>query len=76
MICPSCQEGARLYAEAEVCEASEDNITRTAATTIRYAAKDQHDKCKGGTWCDCQHVLGRVNSEVVSSRADAGIPAA
>lgn len=23
----------------------------------------KHDKCKGGTWCDCQHVEG-VNRRV------------
>jgi hypothetical protein len=30
------------------------------ARQARRAAVRLHRKCRGGTWCDCQHVTGRV----------------
>lgn len=47
-----------------------------AASRDEHAAvsKELHSKCKGGTWCDCQHVLGSViNREVVRSGTDARV---
>lgn len=27
--------------------------------TLQQAADEFHKRCKGGTWCDCQHKLGK-----------------
>lgn len=28
---------------------------------------DVHEKCTGGTWCDCQHRKGKTTEEVAAA---------
>jgi len=39
--------------------AGEDNTLLQGANLI--IKRILHDKCKGGTWCDCQHRIGKKN---------------
>lgn len=43
MICDICKEAGRKNAEGKV-----------SATYLEFV----HSLCRGGTWCDCQHVTG------------------
>jgi hypothetical protein len=57
VICTSCAAGADLTTEpAPTIEAT------------RALAVELHEKCKGGTWCDCQCVVVSVD-ELAKRRA-------
>lgn len=45
MICAHCAAGA------DICDAP------ALPVAARVLAIDMHKECKGGTWCDCQHVV-------------------
>ncbi len=49
MICEPCAKGGDISRKIR--------LRLTAATLGRVAAVAQHQQCKGGTWCDCQHVV-------------------
>lgn len=45
-VCASCRDAAG------VADTAQDQPSRLAAFTLR---RTLHNKCRGGTWCDCQH---------------------
>jgi hypothetical protein len=47
VICKACREAA--------------DIPNVAATAVIIKTQ-LHKHCKGGTWCDCQHRVGRKNT--------------
>lgn len=44
------------------CKSAENVITTTNKLFVLEAKKGVHSKCLGGTWCDCQHKVGRKNT--------------
>ncbi len=40
------------------------------ASVNRSAAEELHGKCRGKTWCDCQHVVLERSPEPVADRVD------
>lgn len=56
MICKPCKLGGG-YNHAALLAIS--GAARKAGFQMAAA---HHESCKGGTWCDCQHVLGHVIS--------------
>lgn len=53
MICDPCLEGGERNNRAtDAVHESRDRLLNQAAMF--------HGRCKGGTWCDCQHVVGRT----------------
>jgi hypothetical protein len=53
MICPSCAKGGDITAKIKRGE--------TDPVLGRVAAEEHHGECRGGTWCDCQHVVTTVD---------------
>lgn len=53
MICHECRIAGRLLQELGA-EGNQKRLTR------------QHEKCPGGTWCDCAHKLSGVNWEQIN----------
>lgn len=47
MICKECKHGADYKSDK--------------GGDILAVKRYWHNKCKGGTWCDCQHRVGRKN---------------
>jgi hypothetical protein len=51
---------------------------RYAGTQLQHMAENpalaelvqvSHEQCRGGTWCDCQHLLSGVNWEAINREA-------
>lgn len=53
MICSSCAKGGDITAKIKRGE--------TDPVLGKAAAQQQHGECRGGTWCDCQHVVTTVD---------------
>lgn len=54
MICPECKSGADMITslhEAMVSGYGE------VVSLLRSVIVSQHAKCRGGTWCDCRHLI-------------------
>jgi hypothetical protein len=52
----------------EVCASAADlisNVAHPEVPMIVMLAEDLHSKCKGGSWCDCQHQLTRKSQPTV-----------
>lgn len=45
-----------------ICQPCKDGADINAPEQFKLMLRRQyHDKCKGGTWCDCQHRVGKKN---------------
>lgn len=51
MICPSCKAGGQLDVTART---TKDDETRRI---LINRSNHRHDQCRGGTWCDCAHLI-------------------
>ena len=56
MICKPCREAASFLGEEEVIYQYLDGRPQEMLTGAEVAAR-MHAQCRGGTWCDCQHVV-------------------
>jgi ribosomal protein RSM22 (predicted rRNA methylase) len=56
VICEFCRGAGRLNQNLLIVESDDREVYKSA----RRAAKGMHYQCKGGTWCDCQHHVGRA----------------
>ena len=56
VICQSCRDGGNLIAAVDL---SYDFISEGDVAEARKL----HDRCPGGTWCDCQHELPEPATE-------------
>lgn len=52
MICLPCREAG------EVNKALQSSNRPNLRETYKAMIQAKHDMCPGGTWCDCQHVIG------------------
>jgi hypothetical protein len=57
MICPPCRVAGDMNKELVTDAHAAD------ADSIRQLIVEEHNVCKGGTWCDCQHKTGKVINE-------------
>lgn len=55
MICGDCQEAGKFNAAA----LKPQPRMPKGSEGLLIQAQMWHNKCKGGTWCDCQHVVGQ-----------------
>lgn len=53
MICPECKEAGDMI---PALKAVEETKNPAMALLIREKIKEAHAKCRGNTWCDCQHL--------------------
>jgi hypothetical protein len=51
MICTACRAGGNISSKIRTGQ------TTAAAALGRRAAAVRHSECRGGTWCDCQHLV-------------------
>ena len=56
MICHDCRLGAELARETELIYQYLDGREQEVLPGT-VAARTVHERCKGGTWCDCAHKL-------------------
>lgn len=60
MVCDTCRRAAVMAREPEVVYQYLDGRPQEVmAGTV--AAKNVHRACRGGTWCDCQHVIPGIS---------------
>lgn len=50
MICPECKDAADLMT-------AQADMPSSAVETVKRLAVEGHAKCRGNTWCDCQHKI-------------------
>lgn len=66
MICGTCRDGGEFNTDA-------NQLDVGAAKYLLHLVRTAHRKCRGGTWCDCQHVTGKVvQVEYAEPAGDAG----
>jgi hypothetical protein len=53
MICTHCRKGGDITAKIK--------SGQIVAALGKVAAEERHALCRGGTWCDCQHVVATVD---------------
>jgi len=61
MICPECKYGADILRDLEKIK---ETLPAYVPTLINQS-RNHHDRCRGGTWCDCQHKI--PESEVTAA---------
>lgn len=59
MICSPCRRAGQLNTEA-----NELLALGSPANNVIYLTRKTHKDCRGGTWCDCQHVVGHALNEL------------
>lgn len=55
MVCTSCRHGGILIQQAH------ETLRADEREELEYQAAIEHAKCRGETWCDCQHLGFGVN---------------
>lgn len=55
MICHSCAAGGNLSATLPARRPGADITATNRHNGLRRRINNLHGKCRGGTWCDCQH---------------------
>lgn len=62
MICAPCRKGG------EINRLSNLATKGFAWAELLEASQQEHEKCRGGTQCDCQHFVGdAINKQLVKS---------
>lgn len=59
MICKPCSKAGRLNT----------SLNERYSSSLKRRILLWHSKCKGGSWCDCQHVWGKVLNDSANGRA-------
>ncbi len=69
MICPQCRKAGKYNAGVEALTA----LIKGDLDWVEFGyakAREWHGKCRGGTWCDCQHVIGPVINTAKTRRRE------